>query len=251
MASYLITGCSRGIGLDMVKQLSARPSSAVATIFATTRAPTPPQPLADLIQADSKRIHFVQLDTDDRASIEAAASNIEQQLGQSGLDILVNNAGIAPWESDPPLGMDSLEQALKTNVVGVRDIITAFLQLLRKGQQKKIINVSSTMGSMALAELVASVPRPSYKISKAALNMLTVQYSIYLRDEGFTTVAISPGWLKTDLGGKEYADLEVDVGVKATLELIDRLKQEDTGKFLNIHIPGNPTYDGEALYPSW
>jgi len=95
----------------------------------------------------------------------------------------------------------SLEKTLDTNVIAVHKVTSAFLPLLSKGNAKKIINISSTLGSMAEKDYSALAPFPSYKISKAALNMLTVQYSMELGPKGFIVLCLSPGWLQTDLGG--------------------------------------------------
>ena len=90
-------------------------------------------------------------------------------------------------------------------------------------------------------------PVYAYKISKAALNMLTVQYALQYADEGFIFVAISPGWLQTDMGGS-VADLPVETGVKAVWEILETLQQSDNGKFLNIHVPGWETVEGSNQY---
>lgn len=82
-------------------------------------------------------------------------------------------------------------------------------------------------------------PVSSYKIPKRALNMLTVQYSLELANEAFTVVAISPGWLKTNLGGPD-ADLTLAQGAAAAADVIENLTRDDNGMFKNIYIPGNP-----------
>lgn len=199
MATYFITGCSRGIGLEMIKQLATQPDSAVQTIFATARSQQPSEQLGEIVKND-KRVHFIQLDVDDNASIKKAVAAVQQQLGDRGLDILINNAGVLHHDEGRSLGMDSLESTLKTNVVAVQRVTAAFLPLLRAGQKKQIINISSTVGSIGMVEEFARSPWTAYKVSKAALNMLTVQLSMDLQSEGFTVVPVSPGWLKTDLG---------------------------------------------------
>lgn len=199
MATYFITGCSRGIGLEMIKQLASRPDSAVQSIFATARSQQTPEQLGEIVKND-KRVHFVQLDVEDSTSIKKAVTATQKQLGDRGLDILINNAGVLHQDSGRSLGMDSLESTLRTNVIAVQRVTAAFLPLLRTGQKKQIINISSTVGSIGMVEEFARSPWTAYKVSKAALNMLTVQLSMDLKSEGFTVVAVSPGWLKTDLG---------------------------------------------------
>lgn len=242
MATYLITGCSRGIGLEMVKQLIARPTSAVATVFATSRATTPSQALNTLIKDSNNRAIYVQLDTESRDSISSAVTQVSQHLDKTaGLDILINNAGVQHREPGRAPGMDALEKTLKSNVVAVHDVTSAFLPSLRQGKGKKIVNITSTLGSFGYVQRFAMSPTPSYKISKTALNMLTVQYGMDLKEDGFVVTCISPGWLKTDLGGS-YADLEPRVGVEATLRIVDGLTAEDNGRFSDIVVEGHEGY---------
>ncbi|KAI9745951.1 MAG: hypothetical protein M1818_000632 [Claussenomyces sp. TS43310] len=248
MASYLITGCSRGLGLELVKQLVSASSSSVGLVFATARSTTPSAALSDMINSSGGRVRFVQLDVTDDDSIEAATKEVAHQLGDKGLDVLINNAGIQSLEMGGASCMDSLEITLASNVVSVHKVSSAFLPLLSKGKEKKLVNISSTLGSMALKGYSALAPYPSYKISKAALNMLTVQYSLELGPKGFMVFAVSPGWLQTDLGGPQ-ADLPPETGAKAVMDIVYNSSKEDNGAFRNIHIPGHPLYDGEN--PPW
>lgn len=96
MASYLITGTSRGLGLALVSQLLSLPASQVASIFATSRSAQPSPNLKDLIDQSSGRASYIQLDVTDTISIRTAAQQIERQLHGRGLDVLINNAGIQP-----------------------------------------------------------------------------------------------------------------------------------------------------------
>ena len=247
MPSYLITGCSRGLGLELVKSLVDRKApSADDTIFASSRSEAPSEQLQDIIKRASERVKYVQLDTEDAKSIQSAASHMEKELGEAGLDVLINNAGVQYAEPGGAREMHSLQKTLTTNVVAVHHVTAAFLPLLQKGQQKKIINISSTLGSIGMKDIFAMAPVSSYKISKTALNMLTVQYSVDLAGEGFTVVAVSPGWLKTDLGGP-YADLTPTQGAVATLDLIEKLTPSDNGSYKNIDISGHDSYNGETI----
>ena len=96
MASFLITGSSRGLGLALVSRLAALPESEVGTIFATARQDNSAQ-LNEVIKASNGRVQFVQLDVTNQTSIEAAARVVEGKLNGRGLDYLVNNAGVADW----------------------------------------------------------------------------------------------------------------------------------------------------------
>ena len=200
MSNYLITGSSRGLGLALTTHLASLPVSKVSTVFATARTLTPA--LESLITSHSSasgpRVIFITLDTTSSSSIAAAVAQVTSTLnyGQNhGLDILINNAAILPRTPDGVETMTApeLDNVLHTNVTSAHLVTAAFLPLLRAGDRKMIVNVSSTMGSMALARDFAYAPAPAYKVSKAALNMLTVLYAMDLEEEGFTVVCISPG----------------------------------------------------------
>ena len=250
MASFLITGCSRGIGLLLVKQLSTLPSSIVGLIFATARGPLPGPALSEIIHASNNRVQFVSLDVTDQASIVSASNEVERRLGpDSGLDVLVNNAGIQLHESTPSqMKIDDLDLSFSINVKGVHRVTSTFLPLMFKGKEKKIVNISTTVGSISLSKQFAMSPTPSYKITKAALNMLTVQYSQELGPKGFTVFCVSPGWLKTDMGGS-YADLEPSVGTAQVVKIIMEAEKKDNGSFRDIYVEGSDLYTGKN--PPW
>jgi NAD(P)-dependent dehydrogenase (short-subunit alcohol dehydrogenase family) len=103
MASYLITGASRGLGLELTRQLSSFPASEVGKVFATTRGDAPE--LDDLVEKSSGRVVAVRLDVTNEATIKQAAAEVEANLNGKGLDVLINNAGIAKWF---PEGLDTM-----------------------------------------------------------------------------------------------------------------------------------------------
>lgn len=243
MSTVLITGTSRGLGLALTKIFSASPSTGL--VFATARASSPPPALAEVIDSSKGRVKYVSLDIESPESIQQAVAAVTSQLSSSkGLDILINNAGIQIFEPEF-IKTETLTKILNTNVIAVHNVISAFLPLLRAGEAKKIINMTSTLGSIALVDSFALSPTPSYKISKAALNMLNAQYALELGKEGFTSTVISPGWLKTDLGG-DIADLPVEQGANAVFKIIDGLQKEnDSGAFRNIYAEGWEIYDGK------
>ncbi|KAH8701855.1 short chain dehydrogenase reductase [Talaromyces proteolyticus] len=240
MASYVITGASRGLGLELTRQLSAR--SEVGKIFATARGDSPK--LQELAKASSGRIVVIKLDVSDEAAVKKAAAEVEIGLAGKGLDVLINNAGIRQFSQKGTSSMENLQESFTTNVLGVHWVTRAFIPLLQKGNQKKIANISSTVGSITYARLVQPIPAPAYKITKTAVNALTVQYALDYENEGFTIFALSPGWLRTDLGG-EQADLSVEDGAEATLVKILSSTKEQNGQFLNIKAEGwGEKYDG-------
>lgn len=150
MATYFITGANRGIGLELAKQLLELPADRVSLVLTSTRS-EPSDSLAALIAGSSGRAQNIVAAVDDTASVEEAARQVEALLGpKQGLDVLVNNAGInsARTSGEPgPSGKTEhcppkqLGTVLNTNVVGPHRVIRSFLPLLRKGGQKKIVNM--------------------------------------------------------------------------------------------------------------
>ncbi|KAL8881512.1 MAG: hypothetical protein Q9198_001294 [Flavoplaca austrocitrina] len=236
MASYLITGASRGLGLALVHELAALPASDVTKIFATARADVPA--LQELAKKSSGRVVFVQLDVTNEASVKQAAVEVEANLAGKGLDVLINNAGVCQYAFEGVQSMDNLAESFTINVLGVHCVTRAFLPLLKKGTQKKVINMTTTLASITDAAKAHYLPAPAYKISKAAMNALTVQYALDFEKEGFTFVALSPGWLKTELGGGEMADLTAEQGAKASLDMIFRPGQQLNGQYPKVHVKG-------------
>ncbi|RHZ60695.1 uncharacterized protein CDV56_105552 [Aspergillus thermomutatus] len=142
---------------------------------------------------------------------------------------------------------DDLTETFHTNVTGTHNVTRAFLPLLREGQRKLVVNISTTLGSMTLAPVYKLAPAPAYKITKAALTMLTVQYAQDYASEGFTFLAVSPGWLQTEMGGSR-ADLPPATGAEAVLNIVQKATPSQNGKALNIHVPGWEENEGLNQY---
>jgi NAD(P)-dependent dehydrogenase (short-subunit alcohol dehydrogenase family) len=242
MASYLITGSSRGIGLEVTKLLTS--SSDVGIVFATARSLS--QPLQDVIASSGGRVYFVSLDVTKEESIAAAVSAVTEKLGAgNGLDVLINNAGIQIQES--VLDMHALTESFEVNVLAVQKVSSAFVPLLSLGAQKKLVAISTDLGSITTAEIyAANAPFPSYKITKAALNMLMKQFALELGPKGFIVFPINPGWLKTDMGGP-YAYLEPIVGAKQVVEIIQKSTTADNGSFRSLYVEGHEFYNGKDV----
>lgn len=97
MATFLITGASRGFGLALTRELAARPASEVSKVFGTIRGDAPPSALDEIVKTSSGRVVAVKLDVTDQTSIKKAAAEVETKLGGKGLDVLINNAGICQY----------------------------------------------------------------------------------------------------------------------------------------------------------
>ncbi|KAK7943114.1 NAD(P)-binding protein [Apiospora aurea] len=235
MSNYLITGTSKGLGLYLVKELLKRPARSVGLIFATTRsAPTPA--LQKAIDESSGHVVNIIVDPTDVESLKTALPLVEKHLGDAGLDVLINNVGTGPFANGIK-NMDNLADVFNVNVMSVQNVTTAFLPLLEKGELKKVVNMSTTVSSFAYQDVFVRLPAPAYKITKAALNMLTLQWGMEYRDQGFTIFGVSPGWCKTDLGG-EGANLEPEQGAEAAMKVIDAAGKEEVGRMINIRLEG-------------
>lgn len=142
MATYLITGASRGIGLELTKQLLDLPASQVSKVFAIARN-TETDAIKQLEQKYADRLYPVSASVDTTASVQKAVEVVKAKLNGQSLDVLVNNAGITGLTngSIKDMELDQLTQILDVNVVGVQRVTAAFFPLLEHGSQKKVINM--------------------------------------------------------------------------------------------------------------
>ncbi|KAF6803149.1 short chain oxidoreductase [Colletotrichum musicola] len=139
MATFLITGASRGFGLALVRELASRPCSDVGTVVAAARGDS--SDLNDLAKSSDGRVVVVKLDVTDEASVKKAAAEVETKLSGKGLDVLINNAGICQYAGDGVKSMENLQESLDVNVFGVHRVTRAFLSLLQQGKLKKVANM--------------------------------------------------------------------------------------------------------------
>lgn len=176
MTTILITGASRGLGAMTARRLAARG----ATVFAGARNPST---IAAQLQADPETVNLdirpLELDVTDDQSVDAALSTVGASVDT--LDVLINNAGIpGTWAAPQDVEPGDFTRVFETNVFGVARVTRAFLPLLSRGQQPRLVMVSSGMGSLALQstdEVYRDIAHLPYPAAKAALNMLAVQYA--------------------------------------------------------------------------
>ncbi|KAF5879528.1 putative aflatoxin biosynthesis ketoreductase nor-1 protein [Botrytis fragariae] len=215
VVTILTRGRSRGLGLA----LAAEFSKAGHLVFATARDdPTPA--FEELIKSSSSTFKYIKLDATSRSSVQEAEKQVAALLDSKGIHVLINNAGVINWMTTGIHALDDLDSVLNSNVTSAHIVTGTFLPLLKRGAQKKVINMSSSGGSIERSSVYSTMAIPAYNVSKAALNMLTVQYAQSYTDEVFTFLAVNPGWLRIDLGGAS-ADLDVETGAKADVELIE------------------------------
>ena len=197
----LVTGANKGIGLEIARQL------AQAGVFVIIGARDPGRASAAVAGLSSAglQVRSVGLDLNNQASIAAAAETIRVEHGR--LDILVNNAGIVDAQDGPPTSgsPDAARRIMDTNFVGTLAVTQTMLSLLRQSRAARIVNLSSSLGSLTLngdpTSPYYSARLIGYNASKAALNMLTVQLAEELRDTPHVINSVSPGYVKTDLTG--------------------------------------------------
>ncbi|MEO6517854.1 MAG: SDR family oxidoreductase [Pseudoxanthomonas sp.] len=218
----LVTGATRGIGLETVRQLAA---SGVHTLLAgrdVSRAEAAAQTLRD----EGLPVEAMALDVTDSASVAAAARHIAQTHGH--LDILVNNAGVllddavlAPSEQT----QETWRTTFETNVFGLVAITNALLPLLRKSAAGRIVNVSSGLGSMTLhsdpSSSIYHYKVPAYDVSKSAVNAWTVHLAYELRDTAIKVNAIHPGSVRTDMNNRGALDVVTGARSSVQMALLD------------------------------
>ncbi|WP_454828980.1 SDR family oxidoreductase [Pseudoxanthomonas wuyuanensis] len=215
----LVTGATRGIGRETVRQLA---EAGVHTLLAGRNRDRAVEAALQL-QAQGLPVEAIALDVTDPASIAAAASDVEQRHGR--LDILINNAGILADETGKKVSeqtLDAWRTTFDTNLFGVIAVTQAFLPLLHKSAAGRIVNVSSILGSLALHQDPASpiydFKLPAYNVSKSAVNAWTVQLAYELRDSAIKVNTIHPGYVKTDMNAGE-GELEVADGARTSVRL--------------------------------
>ena len=223
MKKVLITGANRGIGLGLVKQFLL----AGEMVFATCREPERAEALQVLSQEYPERAVVVPLDVGCDESVAAACTTVAKHTHR--LDILINNAGINFQQGFAQFKAADMLQTFNINTVGVMRVTTTFIDLLRGGEQPKLINMSSQLGS--LTNPLVGWEHYGYNGSKAAINMLTRYLALDLAAEGIIVVSIHPGWVQTDMGGPE-APVTLCDSVTGILNVVQRITLADNGKFL-------------------
>jgi NAD(P)-dependent dehydrogenase (short-subunit alcohol dehydrogenase family) len=196
----LISGANKGIGYEIARGLGAKK----ITVLAGARDEARGQAAVAKLKAEGADARFIKLDVTDHETIRHAAEWIEKEFGR--LDILVNNAGIGEWATKPSTtDLAKMREVYETNLFGPVAMTQAMLPLLRKSKHGRIVNVSSGLGSLALASQpdspVAQFLVLGYNTSKTALNSMTVQFANELKDTPIKVNAICPGYCATDLNG--------------------------------------------------
>jgi NAD(P)-dependent dehydrogenase (short-subunit alcohol dehydrogenase family) len=189
----LVTGGNRGIGFELVKQLTLKGFK----VILTSRNPKKGHEAVQKLKESGLDVSFVEMDVEEPESIRQAAIKINEQYGK--LDVLINNAGVYLDENESLLTMNPsiLEKTMATNFYGAYHVIHSFISLMEKQGYGRIINVSSDYGAMSEMSYQGV---GAYKLSKLALNGLTQLLAAETKGD-IKINAVCPGWVSTDMGG--------------------------------------------------
>jgi NAD(P)-dependent dehydrogenase (short-subunit alcohol dehydrogenase family) len=194
-----VTGANKGIGREISRQLAA---TGIFVLIGARDRERGENAVAEL-RAQGLPAEFIHIDVTSQPSVDQAAAEVERRHGR--LDILVNNAGIAlDWFPGSELTVEALQKTFETNVFGVFRVTKALLPLLKKSRHGRIVNLSSGLGSLTRAAdangpLASRNMLLAYCSSKAALNMITVQFANELKSAGIKVNAANPGFTATDM----------------------------------------------------
>jgi len=230
MKRILVTGSSRGLGLEFVKQLLDKGNQ----IIACNRNPLKYPDLLELKNKFEDKLVIIDLDVSSKDSIDNAFTLISKEV--DGLEILINNAGIRfggekYCDELGKLHKEDFCNIFSVNTVAPVLIVEKFLPLIRNGRNPVIVNISSTSGSIGRRSRKGG--GYSYGASKAALNMITKSLSIDLEEDSITVISMHPGWVKTSMEYTENAPLTTYESIKGMNRIIEGLSVKDTGKFFD------------------
>ena len=220
MATVVITGANRGIGLELAKQYAA----AGDRVYAFCRSPGSAEKLNEAAAASGGKLSVHAMDVGDAASIAAGAAAV----GDAPVDILINNAGIlgGAVQKLDEIDFDAWIDAFKVMTIGPFRVVQAFLKNLRAAPNAKIMTVTS--------QLAASTwpfgGTYAYSSAKAGVNKVMQTMALDLKGENIAVSMIHPGWVKTDMGGPG-ADITAEESAAGIRSVIASLGAGDTGKF--------------------
>ena len=220
MASIVITGANRGIGLELTRQYSANGDN----VYACCRTPEQATELNQLADSATRSISIVSLDVTIPSSISALSIAVDD----SPIDILLNNAGVMGGEKQSAFDMDydGWLDAFAVNTIGPFRVVEALIDNVKLSKSPKIVTISSQMGSLNRK----STGSYAYRSTKAAVNKVMQVMAEELRQDGIVVCPVHPGWVRTNMGGPN-AEITVEESAQGIRTLIDQLTLSDTGKF--------------------
>lgn len=233
MKTALVTGANKGIGYEVVRQLAGNGFY----VYLGSRNLANGLSAVERLKAEGiNSVEAVELDVTSSASVNAARQAIGSKT--EVLDVLVNNAGISGGFPQSALDatLEQFRTVYETNVFGVVGVTQAFIDLLKKSAEPRIVNVTSAMGSLSLsADPSGSMYHNKmavYQSSKSALNMYTVNLAYDLRDTAFKVNMVCPGYTQTDFTSHQGTSTVKEAGARiAKYALIGR--DGPTGKYIS------------------
>lgn len=210
MKTVLITGASRGLGLEFTKQYAENGYR----VIACCRSPEKASDLQELAEINESVI-IKQLDVTNQNHIKTLANDLQGQP----IDILLNNAGIYGSDAQVLGDIDpnNMIDVFKTNTIAPLIVSDALLKNVAQSNTKVIANISSRVGSIDDNE---GGSRYAYRCSKTALNMVMKSFAIDVKDKGVRVIVLHPGWVETDMTGPD-ALVKPDESVKGLINIID------------------------------
>lgn len=227
MPNILITGASRGLGLEFVRQYAADGWH----VIATCRTPEKATALKKLASA-AKNISIFQLDVTDAKSV----ARLAKTLARTPLDVVLNNAGIVGKnykKTGQEINLNKVDYAefarvLDSNLYGPLRVTEAFLPNIKKGKLKKIVSISSRSGSLTNAWYDAV----AYGVSKSGLNYIMRGFSFEFTKSKIIFINLSPGWTRTDMTSPKATYAVEDSAVRLK-KIISKATLKDTGRFID------------------
>ncbi len=230
MPSVLVTGANRGLGLGFAKYYA----DAGWSVIAGCRQPDSSDELHQVATTDGHQVVIERLDVLDHATIDEIAAKYKGQP----LDVLINNAGVIgpipirehiERQHFGTIDYDVWEEVIRTNTFGPVKLAEAFVDNIAASEQKKLVSLSSTLGSIAEDRL----PAIAYASSKTALNKAMTLLADKLRDKGIAVALFCPGYVKTRMGPD--ATIEIEDSIKGLTKLIAELTLDRTGTFTRFN----------------
>jgi len=237
MPIALVTGANRGLGFATARALARHGMC----VLLGGRDPIRTEAAAAELRTEGLQVGALPLDVTDPDSVAAAAAHATDRHGR--LDVLVNNAGVLPEATDTRdhafADAAMFRRTYETNVFGTVAVTDAFLPLLHRSVMGRVVNVSSTMGSLQ-DQCDPNSPYygmilPAYQSSKAALNAVTVALAKKLAGTPITVTSVCPGWVQTDLapGNRERAPLTPDEAARIVVTAATLAADAPSGTFID------------------